>query len=73
MQNLINNILREYLNRFYIVYLNNILIFLNNKKEYEGYVIIVLQMLEKVGLWIKSEKYVFYINKVEYLGFIIIS
>ena len=30
-------------------------------------------MLEKVGLKIKSEKYIFYINEVEYLGFIIIN
>ena len=30
MQNLINNILRKYLNKFYIIYLDNILIFLNN-------------------------------------------
>ena len=73
MQNLVNNILKKYLNRFYIIYLDNILIFLNNKKEYKKYIIIVLKMLEKVGLRIKFEKYTFYINKIEYFGFIIIS
>ena len=27
--------LKEYLNKFYIIYLNNILAFLNNKKDYK--------------------------------------
>ena len=73
MQSLINNILREYLNRFCVIYLDDILIFLDNEKEYEKHVIIVLKILEKMGLRIKSEKYIFYINKIEYFGFIIIS
>ena len=73
MQNLINNMLKEYLNRFYIIYLDNILIFLDNKKEYKEHIITVLKMLEKTKLKIKSEKYTFHINEVEYLGFIITS
>ena len=73
MQNLINNTLKKYLNRFYIIYLNNILIFSNNKKEYKKYIMTVLKVLEKVGLRIKSKKYAFHINKVEYLKFIITS
>ena len=48
MQSLINNILKEYFNKFCIVYLNNILIFLNNKKEYIKYIIIILKIL----LWV---------------------
>ena len=38
IQYLINNILREYLDRFYTVYLNNILIFLDLEREYVGYI-----------------------------------
>ena len=73
IQSLVNNILREYLDRFYIVYLNNILIFSDNKKEYEGHITTVLQILKKAELWIKPKKCVFHINKIEYLRFIIIS
>ena len=73
MQSLVNNILKKYLDRFYIIYLDNILIFLDNEKEYEEYIIIVLKILKKAGLRIKSEKCTFHINKIEYLGFIIIS
>ena len=50
IQSLINNTLREYLDRFYIIYLNDILIFSNNKKEYKGYIITVLQILKKARL-----------------------
>ena len=73
IQSLINNILRKYLDRFCVIYLNNILIFLDNEKEYKEYITIILKTLKKVGLRIKPEKYIFHINKVEYLGFIIIS
>ena len=65
--------MRKYLDRFYIIYLNNILIFLDNEKEYEEHIMTVLKVLKKVGLRIKFEKCAFYINEVEYLGFIIIS
>ena len=50
MQSLINNILKEYLDRFYIIYLDNILIFLDNKKEYIKHIIIILKILEKTRL-----------------------
>ena len=71
MQNLINNTLKEYLNKFYIIYLNNILIFLDNEKEHKKHIMIILKTLKKVGLRIKSEKYTFHINEIEYLRFII--
>ena len=35
---MINNILKKYLDKFYIVYLDDILIFLNNKEEYIEYI-----------------------------------
>ena len=42
-QTFINNILKEYLNIFYIIYLDNILIYNNNKKNYILYVEIFLK------------------------------
>ena len=73
MQNLINDTLREYLNKFYIIYLNNILIFLNNEKEHKGHIITILKTLKKTRLRIKPKKCVFHINKIKYFKFIIIS
>ena len=73
IQNLINDILRKYLNKFYIIYLDNILIFLNNKEKYIKYITIILKILKKIRFQIKPEKYIFYINKIKYLKFIIIN
>ena len=40
----------NYLNDFYIVYLNNILIYSNNKLEYKEYIYKVLLRLYKIDL-----------------------
>ncbi len=40
-----NNILFDYLDDFYIAYLNNILIYSNNKLEYKHYIRKVLKRL----------------------------
>jgi len=46
-QRFINNILREYLNDFVIIYLNNILIYSGNLKTHCKHVHIVLAKLNK--------------------------
>ncbi|OCK94685.1 uncharacterized protein K441DRAFT_559886, partial [Cenococcum geophilum 1.58] len=46
-----------------IVYLDNILIYLNNKDKYVKHV--------KQGLYAKLLKYIFYTKNVKFLGFII--
>ena len=45
IQALINDILKKYLNKFYIVYLDNILIYSNNIEAYKKYVKLVLKIL----------------------------
>jgi Reverse transcriptase (RNA-dependent DNA polymerase) len=59
-QALINNILREYLDDFIVVYLDNILIYSKNEKEHTGHVIKVLKALERTGLKINEEKSIFH-------------
>ena len=44
-QTYINNILREYLNVFVMIYLNNILVYLKNKTDYKVYVRKILKVL----------------------------
>ena len=56
-----NDVLREYLDRFCVIYLDNIFIFLNNEKKYKEYVLTVFKTLQKANLRIKLEKYEFYI------------
>ena len=63
--------LREHLNDFVIVYLNNIIIYLNSKKEHKKYIKWVLKRLYKENMPIIVKKYKFYIRKTDFIGFII--
>jgi SMC interacting uncharacterized protein involved in chromosome segregation len=49
-QRYINDVLFEYLDDFYIVYLNDILIYSENPEEYEIHVRKVLEKLRLAGL-----------------------
>ena len=44
IQTLINDILKEYLDRFYIVYLDDILIYSDSVEDYKKYVKLVLKV-----------------------------
>ena len=52
-QAFINNILREYLDVFYIVYINNIIVYNKTKEEYIKHVSKILQILKYTGLKLK--------------------
>jgi hypothetical protein len=52
--------LREHLNYFIIVYLNNILVFLDTLEEYKKYIYKVLNILQEAKLLVKPEKSYFY-------------
>ena len=70
-QRRINYILQEYLDNFIIVYLNNIIIYLNSKKEYKEYIKWVLGRLYKENILVVIEKCEFYTKKTNFVGFII--
>ena len=55
----------------YIVYLDDILIYLNNKDKYVKYIKQVLRQLRVWGLYAKLLKCIFYTKNVEFLGFIV--
>jgi len=54
-----------------MAYLNNIIIYFNNEKEYKEYVEWVLRRLYKENMPIIVEKCEFYIIKIDFVGFII--
>ena len=66
-----NNVLFDYLDNFYTTYLDNILIFSNNKLEHEHYMRKVLKRLYNTSLQINLKKCEFYVTRTKYLGFII--
>jgi predicted RecB family endonuclease len=67
----INNILREYLDVFVIIYLDDILIFSKTEEEYKEYIKKILRRLINENLRIKTEKTEFYAKEVDFLDFVI--
>ena len=70
-QRRINYILKEYLDDFVIVYLNNIIIYLNSEEEYKEYIKWVLSRLYKENIPVVIKKYKFHTKKTNFIGFII--
>jgi hypothetical protein len=67
----INNILFDYLDNFYITYLNNILIYSDDIFFYYNHVNKVLHYLRDINLQADIRKYKFSVTRTKYLGFII--
>ena len=63
--------LGKHLNKFIIIYLNNIIIYSKTEKEYYKYVKWVLQRLANKEMLIVIKKCEFYITKIEFCKFII--
>ena len=72
-RNLINDILRDFLNRFVFVYLDDILIFSRSVEEHVTHVRQVISRLLKNKLFAKAEKCEFHTNTVCLLGYIVQS
>ena len=66
-----NIVLREYLDKIYIAYLDDIIIFSEDINKYHKYIYIVFEKLAKYKLRINLRKYQFRQEKVNYLGYII--
>jgi len=70
-QRQINSVLEKHLDEFVIVYLNNIIIYLDSKEEYKKYIEWVLQRLYNKEIPIAIKKCKFHIIKTNFVGFII--
>ena len=71
-QTFIDHIFQELQTKGYIViYMDDILIFLITLEVYREVVKEVLEILKKNKLYIKPDKYKFYQNQVEFLGFVV--
>jgi len=70
-QQFINNLFTDFLDICVVIYLNDILIYLNNISEHCWHVKEVLKCLHKTGLYTKAKKCEFYSKLVEYLEYIL--
>ncbi|KAL0147619.1 hypothetical protein M9458_057083, partial [Cirrhinus mrigala] len=70
-QALVNDVLRDMVDQFIYVYLDDILIFSSSLQEHVQHVRRVLQRLLENGLFVKAEKCVFHAQSVPFLGYIL--
>jgi hypothetical protein len=57
---LMNNVLSKFLDKFFLVFIDNILIYSNNIKENEEHLRLVLQLLREHQLYAEFNKYEFF-------------
>ncbi len=70
-QEIINDALRQHLDRFVIAYLNDIMIYSKTLKEHVSHVSKVLECLNMRNLHLKSKKCEFHQEEVDFLGFVV--
>ncbi|GKF13262.1 putative reverse transcriptase domain-containing protein [Tanacetum coccineum] len=70
---LMNRVCKPYLDKFVIVFIDDILIYSHNDKEHEEHLKTILELLKKEELYAKFFKCKFWINTVKFLGHVIDS
>nr|GEW02742.1 putative reverse transcriptase domain-containing protein [Tanacetum cinerariifolium] len=68
---LMNRVCKPYLDKFMIVFIDDILIYSKSKQEHEEHLKLILELLKKKQLYAKSSKCKFWILKVQFLGYVI--
>jgi hypothetical protein len=66
-----NKVFMEYLDKFVVVFIDDILIFSKNKEEHDEHLCLVLQKLRENQLYAKLRKCEFWLKEVSFLGNII--
>ncbi|GJV69759.1 putative reverse transcriptase domain-containing protein [Tanacetum coccineum] len=70
---LMNRVCKPYLDRFVIVFIDDILIYSKSRKEHEGHLKLILKLLKEEELYAKFSKCKFWLSKVQFLGYVIDS
>ncbi|GKD19279.1 putative reverse transcriptase domain-containing protein [Tanacetum coccineum] len=70
---LMNRVCKPYLDRFVIVFIDDILIYSKSRKEHEGCLKLILKLLKEEELYAKFSKCEFWLSKVQFLSHVIDS
>ncbi|GJS46744.1 putative reverse transcriptase domain-containing protein [Tanacetum coccineum] len=70
---LMNRVCKPYLDKFMIVFIDDILVYSKNKQEHKEHLKLILELLKKEELYAKFSKCEFWIPKVQFLGHVIDS
>jgi hypothetical protein len=68
---LMNKVFMEYLDKFVVVFIDDILIFSKNEEEHDEHLCLVLQKLRENQLYAKLNKCEFWLKEISFLGHII--
>ena len=68
---LMNRVIRPFLNRFMIVFIDDILVYSRSEKEHVMHLRAVLQTLREHQLYVKFSKCEFWLNQVTFLGYVV--
>ncbi|GJV14999.1 putative reverse transcriptase domain-containing protein [Tanacetum coccineum] len=70
---LMNRVCKPYLDKFMIVFIDDILIYSRNKEEHANHLRIILELLKKEKFYAKFSKFDFWIRIMQFLGHLIDS
>ncbi|KAI3814357.1 hypothetical protein L1987_19110 [Smallanthus sonchifolius] len=70
-KDLMNRMCKPYLDKFVIVFIDDILIYSKTKADHEQHLRLVLDLLRKEQLYAKFSKYEFWLKEVQFIGHIV--
>ncbi|GJR29634.1 putative reverse transcriptase domain-containing protein [Tanacetum coccineum] len=70
---LMNRVCRPYLDKFVIVFIDDVLIYSKTKEEHDAYLRLILELHKKEELYVKFSKCDFWLSNVQFLGHVIDS
>jgi hypothetical protein len=68
---MMNKVFMEYLDKFIVVFIDDILVYSRSEEEHEGHLSLVLQKLRDHKLYAKLSKCEFWLKQVAFLGHVI--
>ncbi|GKF30081.1 putative reverse transcriptase domain-containing protein, partial [Tanacetum coccineum] len=68
---LMNLVCKPYLDKFVIVFINDILVYSKSKDEHEVHLRLVLEFMKKEELYVKFSKCEFWLQEVQFLGHVV--